>query len=169
MGLVILLLVLGLPIAEIAGFVIIGGEIGVLATLAWVLLAAMAGMAVIRLQGVATALQLQAALSRNELPARALFDGACVTIAGMLLLFPGFVSDAVAILLLLPPLRALVFRLIARRVAAHVSVTRAGAPPGRRGVVIEGEYSTVEPDTDDDADDDAPPSRRLPPADGGRP
>lgn len=168
MGLVILLLVLGLPIAEIAAFVLIGGEIGVLATLAWVFLAALAGMMVIRLQGVATALQLQAALSRNELPARALFDGACVTIAGMLLLFPGFVSDAVAILLLLPPLRALAFHLIARRVAAHVSVTRAGAPPGRRGVVIEGEYSTVDPDRDDD-DDDKPVPPRLPPAEGDRP
>ncbi len=168
MGLVILLLVLGLPIAEIAAFVVIGGEIGVLATLAWVFLAALAGMVVIRLQGVATALQLQAALSRDELPARALFDGACVTVAGMLMLFPGFVSDAVAILLLLPPLRALAFQLIARRIAAHVSVTRAGAPRGRRGVVIEGEYSAVEPDGDDD-DDDTPGRPRLPPAEGDRP
>jgi UPF0716 protein FxsA len=167
MGLVILLLVLGLPIAEIAAFVEIGGEIGVLATLAWVFLAALAGMVVIRLQGLATALQLRVALARNELPARALFDGACVTIAGLLLLFPGFVSDAIAILLLLPPLRGLLFHLIARRISAHISVTRGGAPPpggqgGGRGVVIDGEFSEAEPQRDD-----APP--RLPSQDGRQP
>jgi UPF0716 protein FxsA len=161
MGLVILLLVLGLPIAEIAAFVEIGGEIGVLATLAWVFLAALAGMVVIRLQGLATALQLRVALARNELPARALFDGACVTIAGLLLLFPGFVSDAIAILLLLPTLRGLLFHLIARRISAHISVTRGGQGGGR-GVVIDGEFSEAEPQRDD-----APP--RLPSQDGRQP
>ncbi len=169
MGLTILLVVLGLPIAEIAGFVEIGGRIGLLATLSWLFLAAVAGIAVIRLQGLATALRLREALARDELPARALFDGACLAVAGFLLLIPGFVSDAIAILLLLPPLRGLLFRLIAGRIAAHVSMTRAGGPaPGRRGVVIEGEFSEVDPEPDpegpDPEGDGGPP--RLPPRDG---
>lgn len=169
MGLMILLVLLGLPIAEIAAFVEIGGEIGVLATLAWIFLAAVAGMVVLRLQGLATALQLQAALARNELPARALFDGACVTIAGLLLLFPGFVSDAIAILLLLSPLRSLLFHLIARRIAAHVSVMHGGpaGPRGsrRQGVVIDGEFSAVEPERERDQNAAAGDQTRLPPQD----
>jgi UPF0716 protein FxsA len=165
MGLLILFLVLGLPIAEIAGFVEIGGRIGVLATLAWVFLAAVAGVTVIRLQGVATALQVRAALARDELPARALFDGACVTLAGFLLLFPGFVSDAVAVLLLLPPLRGLLFTAIARRVRTHVQVDIRTGPGGReRGVIIEGEFEAVDPE-----DARETPPRRLPPENGGPP
>lgn len=166
MGLIILLLVLGLPIAEIAAFVEIGGRIGLLATLVWVFLAAVAGVAVIRLQGLATALQLRAALARNELPARALFEGACVAVAGFLLLIPGFVSDAIAILLLLPPIRGLLFQAAARRIAAHVHMASAGgAARGRQGVVIEGEFTEIDPDRDP-ARDDTP--RTLPPQDGDR-
>lgn len=147
MGVLIPLLLLGLPIAEIAGFVVIGGRIGVLATLAWVLLAAIAGIVVMRLTGLATALQLRAALARDEPPARALFDGALVAVAGLLLLFPGFVSDAIAIVLLFPPLRAALFRLAAWRFATHVQVRPSGGAGARRqagGVVIEGEFSEVD-------------------------
>jgi len=163
MGFLILLLVLGLPIAEIAGFVAIGGRIGVLATLAWVFLAAIAGITVIRLQGLAIALQVRDALGRDELPARALFDGACVTLAGFLLLLPGFVSDAVAVLLLLPPLRGLLFAAIARHVQTHVQVDIRSQGREQGGVIIEGEFREVEPE------DEREPPRRLPPEDRGAP
>ena len=165
MGLVILLMIFGLPIAEIAGFVVIGGRIGVLATLAWVFLAAGLGLAIIRLQGMATALQVRAALARDELPGRALFDGACVALAGLLLMIPGFVSDAVAILLLLPPLRSLAFRLIARRFAPHLRVDITGTGERRRGVIIEGEYQEIDEEVDPEAErrDDRDEPRRLPP------
>ena len=184
MGLVILVILLGLPVAEIVAFVVIGGEIGVLATLAWVFLAAVAGIVIMRLQGLATALQVRAAMAHGELPAHALLVGACVTVAGLLLLFPGFVSDALAALLLVPPLRDLMFRLLARRFAGHVDVTLHGAAgpasgggpgrrrgaPGRRGVIIEGEFEEVQPrehvgDTAEDTGDDD--GERLPPPEGG--
>src|SRR5690606_23279119 len=113
-----------------------------------------AGIVIMRLQGLATALQVRAALAHGELPARALLVGACVTLAGLLLLFPGFVSDAIAALLLVPPLRELMFRLLARRFSGHVDVTLHGRPgptdgrgPGSRraGVIIEGEFKEVKP------------------------
>lgn len=164
MGLLIFLTVLGLPIAEIIGFVEIGGRIGALATLAWVFLAGLAGIAVIQMQGLATALQVRAALTRNELPARALFDAALVTLAGLLLLFPGFVSDAIALLLLLPPLRSLLFAALARRLRDHIQVDIRAAPDERRrrGVIIEGEFEEVDP-----ADGRGETLRRLPPENGG--
>lgn len=145
----ILLLLFGLPIAEIVGFVEIGGRIGVLATLAWLFLAGLAGVAVIRLQGLATALELRAALARDELPARALFNGACVVAAGLLLLLPGFVSDGFALLLLLPPTRGLLFLMLARRIRGHVTMNLRGGAGGPRrgeGIVIEGEFEEVAPD-----------------------
>lgn len=159
MGPVILVIVLVLPIAEIAGFVVIGGRIGVLATLAWVILAAALGLGILRLQGMATAFQLRAALSRDEVPGRALFDGACVALAGLLLIFPGFVSDALAVPLLLPPLRGALFRLIARQVDTHLRGNMGGAAAAARGrgVVIEGEYHEIDPD----GPEDTPERRRL--------
>lgn len=154
MGLLILLGLLALPLAEIAGFVAVGGEIGVLATLGLVLLGFFAGLAVLRLQGLTTALEVRRALARDEVPARALFDGACRVTAGLLLMLPGFVSDAIAILLLLPPLRGLLFGMIARRVAAHGTVElhmrTTGRPPRGRSPVIEGEFEEVDPDDPDD-------------------
>lgn len=158
MGLVITLIIFGLPVAEIVGFVVIGGRIGVLATLAWVFLAAVLGLTVLRLQGIATALQVREALARDELPGRALFDGACVALAGLFLLIPGFVTDAVAFLLLLPPLRRLLFRLIARHVEADVRV----AGHRRRSVVIDTDYEEVDPEAEP-RDDRRQEPRRLPP------
>lgn len=163
MGLMILLIIFALPAAEIAGFVVIGGRIGVLATLAWIFLAALLGLTVLRLQGMATALQVRQALARDELPGRALFDGACVAFAGFLLLIPGFVTDAVAILLLLPPLRRLLFWLVARRIEAHVRVDVTGTVRRRgRGVVIDTDYEEVDPEAER-RDDRPQEPRRLPP------
>ena len=143
MGLLILIGLLGLPLAEIAAFVAVGSRIGVLATLALVVLAFFVGLAVLRLQGLTIALEVRRALARDELPGRTLFDGACRVLAGLLLMLPGFVSDAVAILLLLPPVRDILFRFVARRISAHgaihVHMSREG-----RATVIEGEFDEVE-------------------------
>lgn len=145
MGRLIIIVLLGLPLAEIAAFVAVGGRIGVLATLTLVVLAFAAGLAVLRLQGLATALEVQRAFARDELPARALFDGACRVLAGLLLMLPGFVSDAVAIVLLLAPARDLMFRLVGRQVTAHGHVD-LHMRTARRGGVIEGEFEEVDPD-----------------------
>lgn len=162
MGRLLIIALLALPLAEIAAFVAIGSEIGVFATLALVLLAFLAGVAVLRLQGIATAIEVQRAIARDELPARALFDAACRVLAGLLLMLPGFVSDAVALLLLLGPIRNGLFRMIARHAAAHgrvdLHIRTAGMRRGRRGTVIEGEFEEVaEPDGAEPGGDGPPP------------
>lgn len=155
MGLLILFGLIGLPLAEIAAFVAVGGRIGVLATLALVVLTFLAGLVVLRLQGLTMAVEVRQALARDELPGRALFDGACRVLAGLLLMLPGFVSDGIAVLLLLSPVRSLLFGWIARRISAHGSIHVHRSRYGR-GTVIEGEYDEVDPE----AAADAPP--RLP-------
>ena len=78
-----------------------------------------------------------------------MFDGACRVLAGVLLMVPGFVSDAIAILLLLGPVRDLLFGWIERRVAAHGTVHVYRSRYGR-GTIIEGEYDEVDPEEADE-------------------
>ena len=110
----LLICVLALPLLEIALFVVIGGAIGVLPTLLGVVLTGIAGALVLRWQGVATLSRLNARLSRGELPAREMADTMLIGLGGFLLLLPGYVTDLVGLLLILPPTRHLLYALLAR-------------------------------------------------------
>ena len=143
------LLILILPLLEIAVLILVGRAIGLAPTLALVIVAALAGVTIIRLHGFSTLRRAQAVLARNELPARELFDGACVLVAGILLLIPGFVTDVIALALLVPAVR----RLLRQSVWARVSIrTRAGRRRERRertrGPIIDAEFTEVEPQAD---------------------
>lgn len=154
MALLLLAAFIGVPLIEIAVFIEVGGRIGLGPTLAVIVLTAMAGTYMLRLQGLVTLRRAQASLDRGELPLTEVFDGACLLVAGVLLLTPGFVTDAMGALLFLPPARALLRRLLAHRLEVRV----AGRPPGPGGPggdgVIDGEWEEVRPE--------APADRRLP-------
>jgi UPF0716 protein FxsA len=104
-----------LVLAEIAGFVLVGQWLGLLPTLLLVLAAALFGGLVLRWQGMATVMRLQTMTQRGEIPVRAVGDVMLIGLAGLLLLVPGFVTDIIGLLLLLPWTRALIYRLLARR------------------------------------------------------
>jgi UPF0716 protein FxsA len=103
----ILLAFIGVPLIEIALFIQVGGFIGLWPTIAIVIATAMAGTALIRRQGLNTLQRAQMEMAANRLPVRELFDGVCLLFAGALLLTPGFLTDAVGFVLLIPPLRRL--------------------------------------------------------------
>jgi len=145
-GLFLLLLFIGVPAAEIALFIVIGGEIGVWATLALIVLTAVAGSVLIRQQGLRTLFRAQETLARQELPLREAFDGICLVLAGFLLLTPGFLTDAVGLLLLLPPFRAVLRGPVIRRMHVHVSGGFGPRPPPGEGPIIDGEFQEVRPD-----------------------
>tara|TARA_R110002110_G_scaffold109418_11_gene272946 strand:- start:4603 stop:5112 length:510 start_codon:yes stop_codon:yes gene_type:complete len=105
MALLILLAFILVPIAEIAVFIQAGELIGLWPTIATVILTAIIGTAMLRQQGIATLMRLRATVDRGEMPLREVFDGACLLVAGILLLTPGFLTDAVGFLLLIPPVR----------------------------------------------------------------
>jgi len=145
-------LICALPLLEIAGFVVIGGRIGLGLTLLWLLAAGMAGLALIRHGGLNAIIKLQAALQEARQPGHSLIDGAVMVTAGLLLIVPGFVSDVLALIILLPFTRNFLLRH-----AAHHFETRiyrsggagpAGSSPGgsTRTTVIEGEYEIIEPE-----------------------
>lgn len=151
---IVFLLLVGVPLVEIALFVTVGGTIGLWPTLFCVLLTAVAGAALFRKQGIGALRRLQAAIDRGEDPAGALADGALLLLSGALLLTPGFFTDAVGLVLLLPSARAALIAWAGPRLAARAVVVRAGSAhvrtPGTDGP-IEADYRDVT---------DEPPGRR---------
>src|SRR3546814_9351477 len=130
MAYTLLLVFLAVPVIEIALFIQVGGLIGLGPTLLAVLITAIAGTALVRAQGLKTLQTARAALDRGDSPAPQLFDGVCILFGGLLLLTPGFFTDAVGLLLLLPPVRGLLRGVAGRYVAIR---TAGGAPGGARG------------------------------------
>lgn len=99
------LVILGLPLAEIAGFVIVGREIGLAMTLLLVLLSAIAGVVLLRVQGFAVIRRVQEATRTGSDPGREVLGGALMFVAALLLMVPGFISDIFGLLLFVPPFR----------------------------------------------------------------
>lgn len=120
-----------LPIAEIATFIVVGGWIGVLPTIGLVILAAFLGMTVIRRQGMQALDRLQATMDAGRDPGPQIAHGALKVIAGILLILPGFLTDIVGLLLLVPPIRAALIRSGAARSTVRVATyVRRGQPRG---------------------------------------
>jgi UPF0716 protein FxsA len=163
MAIVLLALFVAVPVIEIALFIEIGGLIGLWWTIAIVILTAFAGTTLLRLQGLAVLQRAQESAARNELPVAEVFDGLCLLVAGVLLLTPGFFTDALGFLLFLPPFRRTAGRLIWSWLvrSGRVTVSGGGFGPGptgpgpgapggsRGGPVIEGEYEEVDPEAKD--------------------
>jgi UPF0716 protein FxsA len=130
-----LLLLVGVPLLELYLLIQVGSEIGALPTIALSVLTAILGTWLVRMQGFAVLLRVRVMLERGETPALEVLDGAVLLIAGLMLLLPGFLTDALGFLLLIPPLRRLLIRRFVRVLPA-----REGPQPDRRPRVIEGEF-----------------------------
>ena len=100
------LLLLAVPIAELWVIVEVAGAVGILETLALLVLVSVAGAWLLKQQGMATWLRLRRSLERGDIPAEEVTDGALILLGGALLLTPGFLTDIVGLTLLLPPSRA---------------------------------------------------------------
>ena len=111
----VFILFLVVPFVEIYLLVEIGARIGAPWTILLVVLTAIVGAWLVRVQGLATWRRFQVSLSRNELPATALVEGLWLLIAGALLLTPGFFTDAVGFACLIPPFRRTLIRYFVQR------------------------------------------------------
>jgi len=153
----LLILFIGVPLAEIAVFIQVGEEIGLWPTLAAIVVTALVGSALLRYQGLATLAKAQSQLQRDEFPAGALLDGVCLVFAGALLLTPGFITDTVGFLLFVPGVRQAIGRFLLKNVTVRMRTAhgRAGGYPGGP-TVVDGEYEDV---TDTGADTDRPRDR----------
>ncbi|HUC63432.1 MAG TPA: FxsA family protein [Alphaproteobacteria bacterium] len=138
----ILLAFLTLPFIEIAVFIRVGAAIGVLPTVALTLLSTAAGIALMRHQGLATLARARASAERNEPPVDEMLDGLCILLAGLLLIVPGFVTDALGLLLFIPAVR----RRVRMRLWRGLEGRGGGRGPGGGGTVIETDYVVIKED-----------------------
>ena len=131
------------PIAELYVIIQVGGAIGVVPTLVLLLLDALLGSMLLRHQGRAAWIRFNRAIAENRLPHKEVFDGVLVIFGGALLLTPGFLTDILGLILLIPPTRAAVrafaSRTVRRRLALGGGATmwafgRGQRPPRRRPV-----------------------------------
>jgi len=120
------LLFLAVPFVEIYVIIQVGHVIGLVDTLAVLVLVSLVGAWLVKREGLSVLRRAQAQLDAGRVPGRELVDGVLVLLAGALLLTPGFVTDAVGILLLLPPVRAAMRAVARRRLARQVTVRRVG-------------------------------------------
>ncbi|MEM1265330.1 MAG: FxsA family protein [Pseudomonadota bacterium] len=137
-----------IPILEIALFIQVGGALGLWPTLAIVIATALAGTILVRQQGLSTLAELRSSLERGGDPTRSIAHGALILVAGVVLLTPGFFTDAVGLALMIPPVRSALIAAGARRLAAQVIVTRPQPRQGdaREETVIDGEFTVEEPE-----------------------
>ncbi|MFV0384996.1 FxsA family protein [Paracoccus sp. (in: a-proteobacteria)] len=156
------------PIIEIALFIQVGGLIGLWPTLAIVVTTAVVGTALMRSQGASAWLEVQRSFAEMSDPSRPLAHGVMIVIAGMLLVTPGFFTDSIGLLLLIPGVRDWLMR----RIASRIQVSRVDLgfadtrpephrPPYGDGV-IDGDYVV-----EDEPGSDRPMPPDLPPPDRG--
>lgn len=128
------------PLVEIALFVVVGGAIGLWATLGIVLGTGFLGAFILRQTAAMTRGSVRFREPRQMLATAT--RGGMTLLAGILLILPGFLTDALGLLLLIPPVQGLVTALLARRIQmATASATR----PRAQDDVIEGDYVPVDP------------------------
>jgi UPF0716 protein FxsA len=126
-----LLLLIAWPIAELFVAIKVGEAIGVLATVLLLIVSWPAGLWLMRAEGRAAWRRLAAAVSAGRSPGREVVDGALVLLGGVLLIVPGFITDAIGILMLLPPTRSLGRAAIMRNLQSRIVVgaTSFARPP----------------------------------------
>ena len=137
LGLLIVLFIV-VPLAELWVIVQVSDVIGVPETLVLLLTISVLGGWLVKQQGLQAWMRLRRSVEEHRLPHRELLDGALILLAGALLLTPGFLTDLLGILLLLPPTRAAIRGVLARALRSRfqlVTVAASAADPGGTRVV----------------------------------
>ncbi|ETW99199.1 MAG: hypothetical protein ETSY1_15895 [Candidatus Entotheonella factor] len=108
------------PLIELALLLTIGAQIGIWSTLAIIISTAMLGASLTRREGLKTWLQFQEKLTTGALPNEELLDGLMILVAGAVLLTPGFLTDAIGFILLIPGSRRVVKNWLRQRFSQHI-------------------------------------------------
>ncbi len=144
----LLLFFIAIPLIEIGLFIELGGFLGLWPTLSIVLITAIIGSWLVRTQGAQAMANIRSSFSELSDPSEALAHGAMILLAGVLLLTPGFFTDAVGFLLMVPAFRLIAFRFVRSRMNV-VSFSVGGAQqqyPNQPTDVIDGEFTEVKPE-----------------------
>lgn len=136
------------PILEIALFIQVGGLLGLWFTLGIVIVTALLGTVLVRGQGIAAVARIRSNLEGLRDPTEPLADGAMILAAGLLLLTPGFFTDAIGFALLTPPIRAVLFKWIKSKVRVQSFVDTGTQEQWQDGAsngeTIGGDYTEID-------------------------
>lgn len=148
---ILLLLFIAIPLLEIYLLIQVGEIVGALPTVILVVFTAVIGVWLLRWQGLTTLAQVQRSMAQGQLPAVALIEGLFLLVAGALLLTPGFFTDALGFVLLVPPLRQALARAVLQRGWWQIGGQFRQNGPGstqQQSHTIEGEFTRPEDDRD---------------------
>jgi UPF0716 protein FxsA len=141
------LIFVAFPLLELAVLIKLGEVLGFWPTIGLLFVAAVLGFAIIRDQGVSMVGRMFANLQEGQFPLESVVDSYVLIIAGFLLIAPGVISDAIGLLLLIPPLRRWGIRRALADLVPPSSVSERARPAkSERPIVIEGTYERVEED-----------------------
>jgi len=134
-----LALIVLLPLIEVAGFAMVGGHLGAMGAVLLTLCTAFLGVFLIKTQGFRTLTQVREQVAMGQMPAETVLSGVMVFVCGALLLIPGFFTDILALIGLLPPVRQ---GLAAAILSRGMIIKTAQTPNNRseKGQIIEGQY-----------------------------
>lgn len=118
----LVVLFLAVPIAELYVLIQVGQAIGILDTLALLLVISIVGAWLAKREGLSVLRRIRAALDAGRVPGTELIDGFLILLAAALMLTPGFLTDVAAILLLLPPVRASVRQVLRRLFVRRIGI-----------------------------------------------
>ena len=158
MALILVLLFVVAPLVELFLFVQVASWIGLLQAVLLLLLVSALGVLVVRHQGLGAYRRVRQQVREGRLPAADLVNGLLIVVAGVLLILPGFISDVVAILLLLPPTRAFVRALLQKHYAVRVASGVATVTRPIRRVRNENDVIDVTPPPGDSGRPPSPPA-----------
>ena len=135
----VLVLIIGIPLIEIYLFIKIGSQIGAFNTVLLILTTAVIGVAYARYEGFNTLKSGIGQLVKNEMPVYEIISGATLAFAAFLLILPGFATDLVGILLVIPFTRKI---LLSRFVKTNINKNK------KKNNYIEGDYEDISDDND---------------------
>jgi len=134
----LLLLIIGIPIAEIYLFIKVGSQIGAFKTISLIFITAFFGIIYARHEGFNTLKSGMSQIVKNKLPAYEIISSAALAFAALLLILPGFATDLVGLLIIFPPTRKLIFRKVSTKKKKN----------NKKQEFINGEYEDIEDEND---------------------
>ena len=134
----VLILILSIPLLEIYLFIKIGSAVGAFNTIALILVTAIVGVAYARYEGFNTLKSGMSQLLRNEVPIYEIISGAALTFAAILLILPGFATDILGLMLIIPVTRKIIFKFFSKRFQRNKQNSE------QQKDFIEGEYKDMD-------------------------
>lgn len=147
------LLFIAIPLIELYFIIVVGESIGAFWTVMLVILTALVGVTLLRIQGMSTLMRAQRNMSQGQIPAMEMMEGIALAVAGVLLITPGFITDFIGFLCLVPASRRAIIHYLMKKATLHTSFSgfqsthqdfqqdiHHGEKDRKHGRTIEGEY-----------------------------